>query len=96
MAEELRIVLIPKLPGDLPLDPLFNTDKGVVVRASDAQIETLKSRGIPAAVLYSSGNEYAGAMFNLTAEQAKAEINQLQETRLAALNPDEKREFGLA
>ena len=96
MADELRIVLIPKLPGDMPLDPLFNTDKGVVVRATDAQIQTLKSRGIPAAILYSSGNEYAGAMFNLTADQAKAEINKLQDTRLAALEPDEKSKFGLA
>lgn len=96
MADELRIVLIPRLPGDMPLDPMFNTDKGVVVRATDAQIQTLKSRGIPAAILYSSGNEYAGAMFNLTADQAKAEINQLQDTRLAALEQDEKSKFGLA
>ena len=96
MADEFRIVLIPKLPGDVPLDPLVKTDKGVVVRASDAQIQLLQSKGIPVATLYASGNEYAGAMFNLTEEQARAEINQLQDTRLAALKPDEKSKFGLA
>jgi hypothetical protein len=96
MDDELSIVLIPKLPGDVAVDPLFKTDKGIAVRASEEQIQTLRSRGIPVVTLYESGNEYAGAMFNLTEEQANTEINQLQDTRLAALEPDEKSKFGLA
>ena len=96
MADELSVVLIPKLPGDVPVDPLFKTEKGVVVRASEEQIQILKSKGIPVAILYSSGNDYAGAMFNLTPDQATAEINKVQDTRLAALDPDEKSKFGLA
>jgi hypothetical protein len=96
MDDELSIVLIPKLPGDVPVDPLFKTNKGVAVRASEAQIQMLKSRGIPVVTLYASGNEYAGAMFNLSQEQANTEIGKLQDTRLAALAPDEKSKFGLA
>ena len=96
MDDELSIVLIPELPGDVSLDLLFKTDKGIAVRASEDQIQLLKSKGIPVVTLYSSGNEYAGAMFNLTEEQANTEINKQQDTRLAALEPDEKSKFGLA
>lgn len=95
MADELSIVLIPKLPGDVPLDPLVKTDKGVIVRASEDQIQLLRSKGIPVATLYASGNEYAGAVFNLNSDQALAEITRVQDTRLAALKPDEKSKFGL-
>ena len=84
------------MPGDVAVDPLFKTDKGVAVRASAEQIQMLKSRGIPVVTLYASGNEYAGAMFNLSQEQANTEISKLQDTRLAALAPDEKSKFGLA
>jgi hypothetical protein len=96
MADEPSIVLIPKMPGDIPVDPIFKTERGIAVRASDAQIQTLKSRGVPVVTLYSSGNEHAGAMFNLTQDQAKAAINTLQDTRLAMLSQDERSKFGLA
>ena len=96
MADENRIVLIPKMPGDMPLDFIFKTEKGIVVGASDEQIQTLRGRGVPAVQLYSSGNEYAGAMFNLSEDQAVAEINTVQDTRLASLTEDERGKFGVA
>jgi hypothetical protein len=96
MADEFRIVLIPKMPGDIALSFVFRTEKGIAVRASDEQIQSLRSKGIPVLELYSSGNDYSGDMYNLTKDEALAAISALQDTRLALLSEDERSQFGVA
>jgi DNA gyrase/topoisomerase IV subunit A len=96
MAEESQIILIPSVPEDMFLDFLFKTDKGIVVQASADDIQNLKNKGIPVAELFSSGNDYAGAVLNQTTEEALAVIDSAQNQALAALTPDERKQFGIA
>jgi hypothetical protein len=96
MADEFRIALIPRMPGDMALSFVFRTEKGIAVRASDEQIQSLRSKGIPVLELYSSGNDYSGDMYNLTKGDALAAVDALQDTRLASLSEDERSQFGVA
>lgn len=96
MADEFRIVLIPRMPGDMALSFVFRTEKGIAVRASDDNIQSLRSRGIPVLELYSSSNDYSGEMHNLTQGEALAVISSLQDTRLASLSEEERNQFGVA
>ncbi|MBI3953185.1 MAG: hypothetical protein HY330_01585 [Chloroflexi bacterium] len=96
MANERRIVLIPEMPADLDLDFVFETDRGVAVRASDATVQVLRDRGIPVAELFRSSNEYAGAVLGLPREQALAAIESVQNAALAALSTEERGRFRVA
>ena len=91
-----RVVLIPRLPDDLVLDVLFRTGTGFAVQVSDEEVQAITSRGIAVADLYASANEYAAAMQNLTRDEAIAAIETNRNQVLAALTPDERRQFGLA
>jgi hypothetical protein len=93
MADEFRIVLIPRMPGDMALSFVFRTEKGIAVRASVDNIQSLRSRGIPVLELYSSSNDYSGDMYNLTKDEALAAIGTLQDTRLALLSEGERSQF---
>lgn len=96
MDEERRIVLIPRWPADMHLDLLFRTSKGFAVQISDAKLQALRDQGIAALKLYSTANDYASAMSNLTREQALAAIETAQTQALAALDPSDRDQFSVA
>jgi hypothetical protein len=96
MAEDSKVVLIPRMPTDLALDLLFMTAKGLAVQASPEEIQTLQSQGVPVLELYSSSDDYASALFALTEQEATAAIETLQNTALAALTPEEQNQFPVA
>ena len=96
MADEPRVVLIPRMPEDEAYDLIFRTNRGLAIQATDEEIQTLRSKGIPVIELYATTNEYAGDMLNKTSDQALAAIQSLQDTRLASLPRKERDKFGLA
>ena len=96
MAEERRIVLIPRWPADMHLDLLFRTSKGFAVQVSDAKIQALRDKGIAALKLYSTANDYASAMWSLSRDQAIAAIEAAQNEALAALDPSDRDQFSVA
>jgi hypothetical protein len=95
MADERRIVVIPRWPDDSYLDLLFRTSKGFAVQVSDAQIQALRDQGIAAVKLYSTVNDYVSAMWNLSRDEAIAAIETVQTQTLAALDASDRNQFSV-
>lgn len=96
MADEYPIVLIPELPPDLGLAPVFRTSRGIAVRVSDEELAWLHDHHIPVVELFQSSNEYAASMALRTRDQALAAIESVQNDRLALLPPTDRGKFGVA
>lgn len=96
MAEHSKIILIPRLPDDMALDILTRIGGGFIVQACAGEIGKLKAKGIAVAELYSSGNEFAGALFNQTKEAAVQILESKKTTAVAAMEPDDKKQFEIA
>jgi hypothetical protein len=91
-----RIILLPSLPAGIGLDVISQTPRGFVVQASDSELETLRSRGVPIAELYASGNDYVAALHGKSADEAMATLTAHHDTVIAALDPAERDQFRVA
>jgi hypothetical protein len=90
-----HIVLVPNVPAGLVLDVIMHTPRGYVVQVSDTELEVLHTRGVAAAELYASGNDWAAAVHGRTATEALAAITDRQDTAIAALDAAEQGQFGV-
>lgn len=91
-----KIILIPQVPPGMAVDVLFRSTKGIIVQATEEEIQLLKSKGVAVATLYASGNEYSGALYNKSMNEAVSMIHSAEDTAVASLAPGERNQFPVA